>query len=142
MFENRVDGEAIDCAFAPTTTSTSVHRRQRSTSLAVGIPADIVTTLIAAAEIIVEGRVQGVGFRAYVDRRASLLGVTGYVMNLNDGRVRVHAEGERHVIDALINELRRGPRGARVEQASVRWIEPTGRFASFGVRYSGEDDAG
>lgn len=140
MFENRVDGEAIDCGFAPTTTS--VHRRQRSTSLAAGIPAEIVTTSNAAAEIIVEGLVQGVGFRAYVDRRASLLGVTGYVMNLNDGRVRVHAEGERRVVEALINDVRLGPRGARVEQASARWIEPTGRFASFGVRYSGEDDAG
>ncbi len=99
------------------------------------------TTSSAAAEITVEGRVQGVGFRAYVDRHASLLGLTGYVTNLNDGRVRVHAEGERSAIEALIAEVRRGPHGSRVERASVRWLEPTHRFRSFAIRYGGDDDA-
>jgi acylphosphatase len=95
-----------------------------------------------AAEITVEGRVQGVGFRAFVERHASRLGVTGYVMNLNEGRVHVHAEGERGAVETLIAEIRRGPRGSRVADAAVRWVDPTNRFRSFDIRYGGEADAG
>ena len=96
---------------------------------------------MTAAEITVEGRVQGVGFRAYVERRASLLGVAGYIMNLADGRVQVHAEGVRSAVEALVEEVRRGPRAARVTSASVRWLEPTNRYRSFEIRYGGGDDA-
>lgn len=92
-----------------------------------------------AAEIVVEGRVQGVGYRAFVERRAALLGLVGYVMNLPDGRVRVHVEGDRTVIEALITDLGAGPRLARVERTDVRWLPTTGRFSAFGTRY---DEAG
>ena len=88
-----------------------------------------------------EGRVQGVGFRAYVERQAFQLGVAGYVMNLADGRVQVHAEGVQSAVDALIEAVRRGPRAARVARASVRWLPPTNRFRSFDIRYGGGDDA-
>jgi acylphosphatase len=92
----------------------------------------------AAAEILVEGRVQGVGFRAFAERRASLLGLVGYVANLPDGRVRVHVEGEPNVIETLLADLRVGPRLARVTRADVRWLPPTGEFFSFDVRAHGE----
>jgi acylphosphatase len=90
----------------------------------------------AAAEILVEGRVQGVGFRDYAQRRASQLGLAGYVMNLKDGRVRARAEGARDIIEQLVRELEKGPPLSRVERVSVRWLPPTGRFGSFGVRYA------
>ena len=51
-----------------------------------------------AAEIVVDGRVQGVGYRNFVERKASQLGLMGYVMNLKDGRVRVRVEGGRMVM--------------------------------------------
>ena len=89
----------------------------------------------AAAEVLVEGRVQGVGYRAFVERRASALGLVGYVANLEDGRVRVHVEGERSVIETLVAHLETGPRFARVERADVAWLPPSGDFSSFGVRY-------
>lgn len=89
-----------------------------------------------AAEIMVEGHVQGVGFRGYAQRRASLLGLAGYVMNLQDGRVRVHAEGPAELIEELAHELRKGPPLSRVERVTVSWLPPTGRFRSFGVRYA------
>ena len=91
----------------------------------------------AAAEIVVEGRVQGVGYRAWVERRASFLGLAGYVMNLADGRVKVYAEGERSVIEDLIGQLREGPRLAKVEGAHVTWVTPGARLSSFDVRNTG-----
>jgi acylphosphatase len=90
----------------------------------------------AAAEIIVEGLVQGVGFRAYAQRRASMLGLAGYVMNLKDGRVRVHAEGSRESIEDLARHLEKGPPLSRVDRVSTRWLPSSGRFHDFGVRYA------
>jgi acylphosphatase len=89
-----------------------------------------------AAEILVEGHVQGVGYREYARRRAALLGLAGWVMNLRDGRVRVRAEGPRAVIDELVRALEKGPPLSRVERVDVRWLPPTGRFAGFDVRFA------
>lgn len=89
-----------------------------------------------AVEIIVEGHVQGVGYRDYARRRAALLGLAGWVMNLRDGRVRVRAEGPRVVIDELVRALEKGPPLSRVERIDVRWTAPTGRFAGFDVRFA------
>jgi acylphosphatase len=90
----------------------------------------------SAAEIIVEGRVQGVGYRNYAQRRGSSLGLAGYVMNLKDGRVRARAEGPRPVIEEFIRELGKGPPLSRVENVKVRWLPPSGRFGEFGIRYA------
>jgi acylphosphatase len=95
-----------------------------------------VTIPDTAAEIVVEGRVQGVGYRDYARRRAMVLGLGGWVMNLRDGRVRVRAEGPRVAIEDLVHALEKGPPLSCVERVTVRWIMPTGQFASFGVRYA------
>jgi acylphosphatase len=89
-----------------------------------------------AAEITVEGHVQGVGFRNFAQRRALTLGLAGYVLNLKDGRVRVHAEGARDLIQELARHLEKGPPLSRVERVTIRWLPPTGRFSSFAVRYA------
>ena len=90
----------------------------------------------SAAEIVVEGRVQGVGFRNFAHRRAEALGLAGFVMNLKDGRVRVHAEGARGLIEELTRLLEKGPPLSRVERVAVRWLPPTRRFSTFDVRYA------
>jgi len=90
----------------------------------------------SAADIIVEGRVQGVGYRYFVQRRAQTLGLAGYVMNLRDGRVRAHAEGPRAFIEELVRALEKGPPLSSVENVSVRWLPPSDRFADFGIRYA------
>jgi acylphosphatase len=87
-----------------------------------------------AAEIFVEGRVQGVGYRDYACRRAAVLGLGGWVMNLRDGRVRLLAEGPRGRIEELVRALEKGPPLCRVARVDVRWMAPTGGFADFGVR--------
>ena len=90
----------------------------------------------SAAEILVQGDVQGVGYRNFVHRKASQLGLLGYVMNLKDGRVRVRVEGPRGAIEELARDLEKGPPLASVEKLSVTWLAVTGRFASFGIRFA------
>ncbi|MBI3638037.1 MAG: acylphosphatase [Candidatus Rokubacteria bacterium] len=89
-----------------------------------------------AADIFVEGRVQGIGYRNYAHRRAEMLHLSGYVMNLKDGRVRVYAEGPRDVIEDFARHLEKGPPLARIERVAVTWRPATGRFAEFSVRYA------
>ena len=88
-------------------------------------------------EATVRGRVQGVGFRYYVVRRAADLGLSGWVANEPDGSVRCVAEGPNDGIDRLEEILRRGPMGSIVEGVSVVRMPATGQFAGFSVRSGG-----
>ncbi len=91
---------------------------------------------LAEFSAVVHGRVQGVNFRYFVETNASALGLTGYVRNLPDGRaVEVCAEGQREVLDRLIELLHTGPSGATVERVDVKWGEYSGRFSRFRVSY-------
>ena len=65
---------------------------------------------------VVTGRVQGVGFRWFVEREAAQAGVTGWVRNREDGSVEVMATGTRDQQRALRSKLQQGPRAARVDQ--------------------------
>ena len=86
----------------------------------------------------VRGLVQGVGFREYVMTRARFLGLRGYVANLADGlSLEILAEGPRSDLDQLLEYLGEGPRHARVDAVDSEWLDPTGEFESFGVRFSG-----
>lgn len=72
----------------------------------------------------VSGRVQGVGYRAFVAREATALGLAGDVRNLPDGTVAVRAFGRRADLDLLVERLRRGPLFASVRAVDVRTGEP------------------
>jgi acylphosphatase len=65
---------------------------------------------------LIQGRVQGVGFRWYVHREASELDLRGWVRNTEDGEVEVVAAGEAADLAELRASLRRGPRGSRVDR--------------------------
>ena len=69
--------------------------------------------------VVVQGFVQGVGFRFAVDRAAQSRGVSGWVRNRPDGAVEAVFEGEREDVEALVDFCRRGPRGAGVERVYV-----------------------
>ena len=86
-----------------------------------------------ALDVLVSGRVQRVGFRAFVKRNASLLGVKGYVENLADGRVHAVLEGEEHQVDKLLEAVRSGPSGAQVREVKVAEARAEGHRA-FEVR--------
>ena len=91
---------------------------------------------VAAVRAVVRGRVQGVGFRDYVETRARRLRLTGYVRNLDDMRsVEVVAEGPRGAVQQLIDELHGGPRLSRVDDVDVEWREATGGFRDFQTEF-------
>ncbi|HEX8007728.1 MAG TPA: acylphosphatase [Trebonia sp.] len=79
----------------------------------------------------VEGRVQGVGFRAWVRRRASELGLDGFATNLDDGRVEVVAEGGESRCQRLLDELEGGVGPGRVTRVTQRWGAPRGNMSGF-----------
>ena len=85
---------------------------------------------------LISGRVQMVGFRAFAELRAPRHGATGYVCNLPDGGVEVVAEGDRNQLEDFLADLRRGPRGARVDSVTVNWEAPRGEFRDFSVRFA------
>ena len=72
---------------------------------------------------VIRGRVQGVGFRDYVKRRARRLMLGGYVENRADGSLYVVATGERAALEQLLSDLRRGPSQAQVTSVDVNWSE-------------------
>jgi acylphosphatase len=93
-------------------------------------------TDLASVQVVVHGIVQGVFFRAFVQRLATRLGLTGYVRNLPGGEaVEVHAEGERKQLEELIGYLKIGPPEAKVEKVATSWAEYTGSYSGFGIRY-------
>lgn len=91
---------------------------------------------LASVRVIVYGYVQGVFFRAFTSRRATELGLTGYVRNLPDGEsVEVVAEGERRQLEQLIGYLKVGPPAAKVERVVTNWSEYSGGYSGFSIRY-------
>lgn len=80
----------------------------------------------SAVLITVTGRVQGVGFRAFMRRQATALGVDGWVRNRRDGGVEISAIGEPGQVDKLVDEATTGPRLAKVEEIAVRAAEDDG----------------
>jgi len=88
-------------------------------------------------EASVRGYVQGVGFRWFVVRRATQLGLRGWTSNEPDGTVRVVAEGAAAALDALLAALRSGPAGASVERVDARRLPAAGDLPSFTIRAGG-----
>ncbi len=84
----------------------------------------------------VQGRVQGVGFRAFVIDSAERLGLTGWVRNVGWDTVETVAEGERAALDAFLTALKSGPRMSRVDSCRVEEEIPSGEFPRFEMRSS------
>jgi len=93
-------------------------------------------TNVARLHMHVRGRVQGVGFRAHVEYAARRLGVTGWVRNVGYDSVETVAEGERAVLERLVQAIKAGPRGSQVDDSTVEWLDATGKFEQFVVRRS------
>ena len=82
----------------------------------------------------INGRVQGVYFRASTVEQARRLGLTGWVMNCPDSSVEVVAEGKREELEKLINWCRKGPPGAQVKEVRSEWEDSTDEFQGFVVK--------
>ncbi len=86
-------------------------------------------------QVIIAGSVQGVFFRAGTVSEAKKLGLVGWVRNVEDGSVEVMAEGERSALESLLDWCYHGPEGAVVASIEYRWLEATGEFGNFSVKY-------
>ena len=86
-----------------------------------------------ARRFVVRGRVQGVGFRWFVEREAHVLGVSGWVRNNADGSVEVLAQGTRDQLLGLRSRLRQGPRAARVDDVEESEVGPVAGLSSFRI---------
>ena len=78
---------------------------------------------------VITGRVQGVGFRFYMQRKARELGVTGWVRNRRDGAVEAVVQGETDAVEAMTAWARRGPPSAVVAEVSIS--DGSGNYSSF-----------
>jgi acylphosphatase len=81
---------------------------------------------VATYRYVVRGRVQGVGYRYFVLRQASALGVSGFARNLPDGGVEVVAEGPDEALSDLEHLLREGPSFASVSGVEREEVAPRG----------------
>jgi acylphosphatase len=88
---------------------------------------------VEARRFVVRGRVQGVGFRWFVEREAHLLGIAGWVRNNADGSVEVLAIGTREQLAGLRSRLREGPRAARVDDVEEAEARPIAGLNTFRI---------
>jgi acylphosphatase len=86
-----------------------------------------------ARRFLVRGRVQGVGFRWFVERQAHILGIAGWVRNNADGAVEVFAQGTREQINNLQAQLLQGPRAARVDHVEQSEVPLTQGLKTFRI---------
>ncbi len=84
-----------------------------------------------AKHVVVHGRVQGVGFRFFVQHVGTQLGLTGDVRNCPDSSVEIIVEGAPADLAQFLREVEKGPRLARVERLDVSDIEVSGKYGSF-----------
>jgi acylphosphatase len=89
----------------------------------------------ARVTVIVRGVVQGVGYRYYVMRLAREYRLGGYVRNREDGTVEVEAEGDTHVLDSFIEDLRTGPSAARVTDLDIETSSTEKGYSDFNLRF-------
>lgn len=90
---------------------------------------------VERVRIKVNGRVQGVFFRAHTQEKAASLGLTGWVRNTENGGVEALAEGDKKSLEALLLWCHKGPPSAKVNSVDVEWANATGEFKNFRVTY-------
>jgi len=81
--------------------------------------------------VFISGKVQGVFFRSSTKDKAEELGLSGWVQNLSDGRVEAVFEGEKQVVDKMVEWCRKGPESARVTGIEIIVEEYKGEFKGF-----------
>jgi acylphosphatase len=90
---------------------------------------------LKAVHILISGRVQGVGFRWFVEQRAEEHAVVGFVKNLPDGQVEVLAQAKAEALEIFCEQLRQGPAFARVDHLMVEDVAVDSSLRSFRVRF-------
>jgi len=89
----------------------------------------------ARVHVLIEGRVQGVFFRAHTRDEALARGLSGWVRNLPDGRVEAVFEGDKAVVDNMLVWCRLGPRYSHVDHVEMEWQPYLGDLQAFRIVY-------
>lgn len=92
--------------------------------------------MLSRVHVFVSGRVQGVAYRYFVERRAAEIPVTGWVRNLRDGRVEIMAEGEKADLEGFLGVLSQGPRMANVDDLDILWEDYRGDYEDFRIEFT------
>lgn len=87
------------------------------------------------AHVFVEGRVQGVFYRAWTRKNASKLDLKGWVKNLDDGRVEAVFEGSKEKVEEMVERCRDGSPAAKPVYVDVSWEDATEEFEEFEITY-------
>lgn len=87
------------------------------------------------AKIVVDGVVQGVGFRYFVHHLANKLKLKGYTKNLYTGEVEIEIEGNEGIVKSFIEEVKIGPRSAHITRVDVSINQCTYQYTNFEVRF-------
>lgn len=90
---------------------------------------------LVRAHVVISGKVQGVFFRMETLEEARKTGVSGWVKNKQDGTVEAVFEGEKALVDSVIQWCRQGPPVSRVDNVDIEWEPYTGKFTGFSIRY-------
>lgn len=89
-----------------------------------------------SVNIVVTGRVQGVGFRFFTERLAHMLNITGYVKNLYNGDVEIVAEGEEKILYQFLDKIKQGPPLAQVINCQTDWYDlKETKYTNFVITY-------
>lgn len=83
------------------------------------------------AHVFISGTVQGVGYRYFVRSNAKKLGLTGFVLNTEDGGVEAVLQGEKEAIERMLALCRQGPPLSEVKHLGFEWEEETEKFPEF-----------
>ena len=86
-------------------------------------------------KLLINGRVQGIGYRAFAEKQAEVHDIKGYVKNLPDGRVEVVATGDKMDLDNFIDKLRKGPAFSLVRDIEIDETSLTENFKDFRIEY-------
>ncbi len=89
---------------------------------------------IIGVHVVVKGKVQGVGFRAFTESQATQKGLHGWVCNQPDGTVELEAEGPKPELEAFLSVLQEGPRLSHVTQIMVDWKGANRHTHGFTIR--------
>ncbi|MFH1582550.1 MAG: acylphosphatase [bacterium] len=87
------------------------------------------------AHIYAAGRVQGVYYRETCKNKAKSLGVSGWIMNLSDGRVEGVFEGDKSQVEKMVNWANRGSIWAKIDSFDIIWEDYKSEFSDFEIRY-------
>ena len=85
--------------------------------------------------VVINGKVQNVAYRAYVQDSATELGIVGWVRNLPNGGVELVAQAPRDLLKDFVEYLHEGSLMAKVEQVDIDWRSPSRLFEDFSIRH-------